>query len=57
MGFFSRLIKDLINLERDAQMIMDLKCPECGVEWEEDGYDGDYCYLCPECRRKKYGID
>lgn len=57
MEFFSRLIKDLINLERDAQMIMEMKCPECGAEWEEDGYDGDYCYLCPECRRKKYGID
>ena len=49
-GFFD-LIKFLLGVESDSDLILQGKCPNCEEEMDEnDTYDGPDCYLCVNCR-------
>ena len=45
-----KLLQELLDLGKDQEMIAQGLCPCCGEENPVDDYEGDDCYLCPECR-------
>lgn len=51
-GFFD-LIKFLLGVESDSDLILQGKCPECGAEMPEENDETDpLCFLCPDCRKE-----
>ena len=46
-----KLIKQLLSVEADSDLILAGKCPECEGDMDpNDTYDGPDCYLCAACR-------
>jgi len=45
-----KLLREFLDLGKDQELIAAGKCPCCGEDNPYDDYEGDDCYLCPQCR-------